>query len=336
METFDQSAGFPGVAGAARGHGAARPASSRAGRIEADPTVRELVHAYMAAYAGRDTSRGTRLAWWSARIGERRLSELDDDEVYFALEDLATQRGRYFAGLDADGRSILRAKSKPLSPATLNRYQAALSALLTWAIKSRRAPRGWANPCLRLGMRTENNERVRFLSDDERTRLLEACRASTWPRLYLMVLMALTTGARRGELEGMRWRDIDFERAEARVALTKNGEPKVHVLLPAVLGELRRHVGAPSALLFASSRRPGQAFNSVPAWHRALKAAKVRDFRFHDLRHSCASYLAQNGASLLEIADVLGHKQLTVTKRYSHLTTKHKAALVGRVLGGIR
>jgi len=62
----------------------------------------------------------------------------------------------------------------------------------------------------------------------------------------------------------------------------------------------------------------------------------VSGFRFHDLRHSCASYLAQNGASLLEIADVLGHKQLAMTKRYSHLTTATKKALVGRVLGDIR
>lgn len=68
----------------------------------------------------------------------------------------------------------------------------------------------------------------------------------------------------------------------------------------------------------------------------AIKAAKLRDFRFHDLRHTCASYLAQNGATLLEIGDVLGHKQVSMTRRYSHLTVGHKAALVDRVMGGIR
>jgi integrase len=70
-------------------------------------------------------------------------------------------------------------------------------------------------------------------------------------------------------------------------------------------------------------------------WAQALKEARVRDFRFHDLRHSCASLLAQSGATLLEIGDVLGHRQLAMTKRYSHLTTGHKAALVNRVLGSI-
>ncbi len=67
-----------------------------------------------------------------------------------------------------------------------------------------------------------------------------------------------------------------------------------------------------------------------------MAAAGVKKFRFHDLRHSCASMLAQNGATLLEIGDLLGHRQLQMTKRYSHLATSHKAALVNRVLGAIR
>src|SRR5690606_10967215 len=71
------------------------------------------------------------------------------------------------------------------------------------------------------------------------------------------------------------------------------------------------------------------------AWEAAREAAELPDFRFHDLRHSCASYLAMNGASLLEIADVLGHKTLAMVKRYSHLSTSHKAELVERVLGKV-
>ena len=71
------------------------------------------------------------------------------------------------------------------------------------------------------------------------------------------------------------------------------------------------------------------------AWRNALKNARVEGFKFHDLRHSCASYLAQAGSSLLEIADVLGHKSLAMTKRYAHLTVQSKAKLVRSVLGGI-
>lgn len=299
-------------------------------------TVRELVGRYMADYKGRDTTRAQRLTWWCARLGDVRLADVTDDEIFFALEDLAAQASRYFAGIDADGRPIYKAKKRPLAPATLNRYAAAIGAVFTWAIRRRLTPRDWTSPNRRIERRPENNDRVRFLSDLERERLLAACRASKWKRLYLLVLLAITTGARRGELLGLRWRDVDFARALAYVRHTKNGEPRTLPLVAPVLEELRRFAAAPGSLVFASARRPDVPFSFESAWARALKDAGVKDFRFHDCRHSCASYLAQAGATLLEIGDVLGHRQVSVTKRYSHLTVGHKAALVARVLGEIR
>jgi integrase len=79
---------------------------------------------------------------------------------------------------------------------------------------------------------------VRFLSDEERTGLLNACKASRWPRLYALVVMAITTGARRGELLGLHWRDVDLQRAHACVRTSKNGEPKALPLVPVVIEEL--------------------------------------------------------------------------------------------------
>jgi integrase len=313
------------------GNGAAALASSRDGSM----TIATLIDAYMASYAGQDSSRLQRLTFWRIKLGDLRLLDLTDDHVFFALEELAQRRGRYWAGLDADGNTIFKAKATPMAPATVNRYAAALGAVLTWSIKKRLAPRGWDNPCKRIERKVEDNEIVRFLSDAERIALLTACKASRWPKLYLLVLLALTTGARRGELERMRWHDMDFDRGTCTVRLTKNGDPKVLPLVPAVVQELRAHEAAPNALVFASTRRPDVAFNNVAVWKRALKEAGVRGFRFHDLRHSCASYLAQSGATLLEIGEVLGHRQLSVTKRYSHLTIKNKADLVNRVLGAI-
>lgn len=206
-------------------------------------------------------------------------------------------------------------------------------------------PKGFENLCRKVPKQAERPGVVRFLSDDERVRLLEACRASKWPRLYGLVLLALTTGARRGELEGLRWRDVDLDRAEALIATTKNGAPKLLPLLPAVVEELRRflaedtaafRIGTPSRRVFGSRLRPDLPFNFGEVWKVALREARIRNFRFHDLRHSCASYLAQQGASLLEIADVLGHRCLAMTQRYSHLCSDSKKKLVHRVLGDIR
>jgi site-specific recombinase XerD len=88
-------------------------------------------------------------------------------------------------------------------------------------------------------------------------------------------------------------------------------------------------------LIFASEKKSSQAMEFRKHWLKALKAAEIEDFRFHDLRHTTASYLVMNGATLYEVGEVLGHKNLETTKRYAHLSTKHKQALTDRVLGSL-
>lgn len=296
----------------------------------------ELFDLYMAHYAGRDSSRPWQLRWWAARIGQLQLVELSDDQVHAALEELAQQSSRYYAGKDADGRAIYRGKSRPMSPATINRYAAALSAVITWAIKRRIAPKGYVHPCRSIERRPENNERTRFLDDEECRRLLDACKASSWPRLYLLVLLALTTGARKGELAGLTWRDIDLEGGTATLQRTKNGQARVLPLTPAVVEEMRRFEAGPNTRVFRRDKAADKVFRFEPKFVDALRQARIRDATFHTLRHSAASMLARNGATLLEVGDLLGHRQLQTTRRYSHLAVSHKAALVNRVLGGLR
>jgi integrase len=219
-----------------------------------------------------------------------------------------------------------------LSNASINRHKAAISGVLTYACK-----KGYIkiNPARLIPCLPENNERTRFLSEAERTRLFSSCRASHWDKLYLIVLLAITTGARKGELTKLRWNDIDFDRRTAYVATTKNGQPKVLPLTDSVIKELELFDTKDSSLIFASKIKENVAYCFTKPWKKALEDAEIKDFRFHDLRHCCASYLAQSGASLLEIADVLGHKQISVTKRYAHLCIEHKSSLINRVMGGI-
>lgn len=307
------------------------------------PTVSAAIDAFMAAYSGRDHARGQRLSSWKARLGDRPLLELTDDDIFDHLQQIAAEPARIYLGLDADGKPIHRAKGRR-APGTVNRYRDALSAVFAWVIKQRIAPKGWENPARKVEKQPENQGVIRFLDDDERGGLLAACRASWWPRLYCLVLMALTTGARRGELARLRWQDIDLQRCEARVRTTKNGQSNVLPLTKTVATELlrfRQHdaqrfrIALQHQLVFHSDEKPDVAFNFEGPWRAALRASGVTEFRFHDLRHTCASYLAQEGASLLEIANVLNHKQLAMVKRYAHLTVKSKAVLVNRVLGDI-
>ena len=221
---------------------------------------------------------------------------------------------------------------KTSSNATINRYRASISVVFSYAYQHYELAE---NPVRKIPSLPENNGRTRYLSDDERTALLRSCRASEWGKLYLIVLMAITTGARKGELLNLTFQDIDFKRSTAYVKTTKNGEPKVLPLTSDVMVELRKFKHQNPRLIFNSEIKPSVHYDFYKLWKKALDQANIDNFRFHDLRHTCASYLAQSGASLLEIADVLGHKEIQMTKRYSHLCIDHKSKLIHKVMSDI-
>ena len=211
-----------------------------------------------------------------------------------------------------------------------------MGSVYKWARRARLLPRGFVSPTRGVERVPANNLRVRYLDAEERARLLAVCRVSPWSRLYVLVLMAITTGARRGELLALRWRDLDLARRTAAVPTSKNGEPRTLILTAPVITELERIRGRrPEDFVFPSERRPGRPMGIASAFRRALTLARIENFRFHDLRHTCASYLAQNGASLLEIADTLGHRQLAMVRRYAHLSTESRARLAERVFGSL-
>ena len=265
----------------------------------------------------KDRSRAQRdkqLTWWADRLGSRPLRHLRRSPVHEAL--LALAKGATLSG-------------KPASPATRNRYLAALRHALSYGV--RRLEWIESNPVGKM-MEREPRGRVRFLSDEERDQLLAACRESEDSRLYPLVVLALSTGARRGELLALRWPDVDWQRQVAILHDTKNQERRA---LPItghafeLLQELAKVRRIDSDLIFAGPT--GKATYPRVAWQNALTAAEIDDFRFHDLRHSAASYLAMSGATLAEIAEVLGHKTLAMVKRYAHLTEAHTAGVVARM-----
>jgi len=283
-------------------------------------TVGELLDRYEAEilppYSRREQGqRRGKLGWWRAQLGSRLLVNLTAAEI-----------GECKLALARDGGL----SGKPASPGTQTRYLA----LLKHALSVARREWEWIteNPAERVRSPKEPRGRVRFLSDDERVRLLEACRARRNPTLYPLVVLAVSTGARQGELLQLRWRDVDLQRGLATVHHTKNGERRSLSLQGLALQVLRdtapfRRLG--SEYVFCGRR--GKVDFPRRAWLAALAEAKVEDFRFHDLRHTCASYLAMSGATLAEIAEVLGHKTLAMVKRYAHLTEQHTSGVVARM-----
>ena len=274
--------------------------------------LKELVDKYLKdEYSGGDAQKqATRLRFWVNRYGHKFISEITRTDISSGLYEL----------------------SHTLTNATVNRYRSAISVVFSYACRHLELP---DNPVRHIPSKPENNERVRFLSEAERLTLFKACRASRWNKLYLLVLLAVTTGARRGELLGLKWCNIDLYNNSAYVETSKNGQPRVLPLTKVTTDELKLFVQDGDVLVFGSSIKPHKPFCFDKSWREALNAAEVKDFTFHSLRHTTASYLAQSGASILEVATILGHKNISVTKRYSHLTIDHKQTLINSVLGGI-
>lgn len=273
--------------------------------------------------------------WWSRKFAGLSLAEVTADRISAARDALADEAfTRGGAHEDPDTGKLVGPKQYKRSGATVNRYIAALSHALSFAVKDRRVLD--RNPVTDIRRKKEPRGRTRFLSDEDRAELLKACADSAWPALRTLVLLAITTGARKGELTALRWADIDLKKGRALVRETKNDEPRTLPLAGQALEalrELKPKNSARSEYVFPQpSGFPGPYEHFDMHWYSALEAAGIPDFHFHDLRHTTASMLATQGASLLEIADVLGHKTLAMVKRYSHLVVEHKAKVIEKMI----
>ena len=277
--------------------------------------------------------RSQHLGWWDDQIGHMRLSDVKSDTISKCRSVLQTQPSTF-------GRHQGRLRSN----ATVNRYVASLSAMFTLAVNEWE----WVekNPCTKLKKLREESGRTRFLTQDELSALLESCtKEADHPELEVIVLIAVTTGMRRGEILNLRQSDIDRRRGRILIRESKNGDSRSVPLVSQVSSALNDLSMVASirrdALLFSKpGSNPEKPLVIDRLWQRVRKAAELTDFRFHDLRHTAASYLAMEGAGLREIADILGHKTLAMVKRYSHLTEEHKhqtvSRMADRVLGGAK
>lgn len=242
---------------------------------------------------------------------------------------------------------------------TINRLVAALHSALNWAVKRNIIE---TNPLQRLESLQEHDSdvMVRYLTDEERKRLMDALDArekrmreeresyNKWLRergkepmpalsgeyadhLKPMVLLSLHTGIRQNNLFSLRWGDVDFEgRAiTLRAAVSKSGKTlrlPINRVAVAVFSAWRDQSAnvADDALVFPSPKTGGKFDNCVRAWERLMKGAKIENFRWHDMRHDFASQLVMRGIDLNTVRELMGHASLTMTLRYAHLAPKDK------------
>ncbi|MDW2995477.1 MAG: site-specific integrase [Alphaproteobacteria bacterium] len=278
-------------------------------------TVEELIDLYVnkvLPYKGNgavDTKR--HLEVWRQLVGKYALININTKMILDAREKIQNMETR----------------GKKKSCSTVNRYMAALSVVFSYAVKELE----WIddNPISKISHLQEPKPRVRYLSDEERENLLESARNSTNPYIYAIVLVALTTGARKMEILRLRWEDIDFNANTAILWETKNGEYRVLQLIEPALEELKKLYAkrGKSPYVFPSHDGSG-ALDITYCWKDIIRTAGIENFRFHDLRHTCASYLAMTNVNMATIAEILGHKDFKITKRYAHLSPGYKRSVM--------
>ena len=253
------------------------------------------------------------LLWWESKLSAYALSDVTPALIVKCRNELlatTTRRGTKMAN------------------GTVVRYMASLSHAFSLAVKDWQ----WIDdsPMRKVTKPKEPRGRERFLSDSERDALLKACRASSSRFLYTVVVLALSTGMRRGEIMSLRWPQIDLANGRILLFETKNDTSRAVPLAGlalAMMTNLAKVRRIDTDLVFYGEV-VDQPVDLTKPWTTALGKAKVTNLRFHDLRHSAASYLAMNGATTIEIAAVLGHKTLQMVKRYSHLANSHTSSVV--------
>ena len=215
---------------------------------------------------------------------------------------------------------------RPVVAATINRHLSLLRCVLRRAKKL-----GHLRVVPDFELAKEPEGRLRYLERHETVRLVDACRRSRNPFLWNIVVVALHTGMRRGEILGLEWERVDFARGVLLLEHTKSGRRREVPMNQAVDAALMSLPG-PKDEGPVFCKRDGSAWGRIETGFKtALKRAGISNFRFHDLRHTCASWLVMDGATPMEVKELLGHRDLKMTLRYAHLAPGRLRDAVSRL-----
>lgn len=267
-----------------------------------------------------------------SQLAERYLGFVKNQKSYRTKKGYVKRLIAEFGDLLLRGFTLMaveqfqsRRLSEGKKPATVNRELATLKHMFTKATEWEMVTEDIFKKVRRVKLTPENNRRLRYLSKEECQALTNACS----PHLLPIVIMALNTGMRKEEILSLEWeRHIDLIHGFILLDVTKNGDRReipINQTLREALQCLIRGISSPYVFI----DEKGNRFKDVKrSFHTACRRAGIKNFRFHDLRHTFASHLIMAGVDITTVKELLGHKTLTMTLRYAHLAPSHKIKAV--------
>jgi integrase len=220
--------------------------------------------------------------------------------------------------------------SKDYKPASINKITAILKHMFTKAYDWEMITDNTLRKIRKVKSVKGENKRLRYLSLDECQTLINACD----PHLKPIVITALNTGMRKGEILNLKWNNVDLRHGFILLDITKNGERReipINDTLKDVLQGITRRLDISYVFYDNTTGKPFQDVKR--SFNTACRRAGIKDFHFHDLRHTFASQLVMAGVDLTTVKELLGHKTLTMTLRYAHLAPSHKVAAMQKLDG---
>ena len=256
----------------------------------------------------------------SPLFGKKPLRAITKGDVLKFIDQEAGRIARPARPLKIGRRIVLGQDGKPVmlpaekaKPATVNRRFMFVSGVLTEAERRGYIPH---NPASKLSQLPEHNDKLRWLAEDEEARLLESAALFLRP----IIRLALHTGARKGEILGLRWADIDMEQWLVRFAQTKNHRTRYVPINSALAEVLKSLKGSKRPEFVFTSPGTGTRYKNIDtSFQTAVRLAELRGVTFHTLRHTAASRMVQRGVPLNTVREILGHGSMQVTMRYAHL-----------------
>lgn len=268
-------------------------------------TVREMIERFRPQFEAKKSAADDKryAAYWIEALGK-----VDADEV--RPSDVVAWRAK-------------RKKEDGVADATVNRAVAFLKRIYNLAILD--GVFTAANPVSRVKQIRENNSRVRYLTEEEETALRAAARPEFWP----LVEVAYLSGLRQGEQFTLQREDLDFRARVITIRESKHGEKRTVPMSNRLAELLRTQLDSHKSDWVYPGQDAAEHYrgrSAIGALQTALRHAGIKNFKWHDLRHTFCSRLVMAGASLASVQQLAGHKTISVTMRYAHLSPEHNRA----------